>query len=417
LGLACWISSLLLYSETISPFQELGAPTFVGLFAEEALGLGVLAGVLAAVGGTGTALAWCRAYKCMSARRSLATVAVAGLFAALLGALMVGVPGVGKAVLLVACALVATLLPLALPSSDPAPDGLLAERPVGERLRSLTSVTAPALAGLLAFAYVMGTMRVLIVETYGVHLAVLVADALVLAAFALVRTWSPLVRTLYRNLIPVLAVCLLAVTNVTLSLRGGSAADMVMTYLLYTLAALVTLATLGAVAHAGEFSSDLLAAVAVALFCLASSVGLLVGGMLTAEQMRASTSVITTVYAFVVVLARGILTFKADRAEKGVPADGGEVPLDTGEAANSGSIGAPEAAAPSLEQRCAALAEERRLTSREAEILVYLANGHGSGYISEALYISPNTVRTHVHNLYRKLEVSSREEIIALMRG
>ena len=56
-------------------------------------------------------------------------------------------------------------------------------------------------------------------------------------------------------------------------------------------------------------------------------------------------------------------------------------------------------------------------TAREQEILAYLAEGHSGAYISDVLFISPNTVRTHIHNIYRKLDVSSREDILRLTKG
>ena len=60
-----------------------------------------------------------------------------------------------------------------------------------------------------------------------------------------------------------------------------------------------------------------------------------------------------------------------------------------------------------------------RTTSRRAsrKILAYLAEGHSGAYISDVLFISPNTVRTHIHNIYRKLDVSSREDILRLTKG
>ena len=57
------------------------------------------------------------------------------------------------------------------------------------------------------------------------------------------------------------------------------------------------------------------------------------------------------------------------------------------------------------------------LTGREREILGYLALGHSGAYISEELLISPNTVRTHIHNIYRKVGVASREDIVRLVWG
>lgn len=66
------------------------------------------------------------------------------------------------------------------------------------------------------------------------------------------------------------------------------------------------------------------------------------------------------------------------------------------------------------QEACEVIARQYGLTSREQEILALLARGHNGVYISEILFISPNTVRTHIHNIYRKLGVSSREEVLSM---
>lgn len=74
-------------------------------------------------------------------------------------------------------------------------------------------------------------------------------------------------------------------------------------------------------------------------------------------------------------------------------------------------------AAASLEDRCRALANECGLTEREGQILPYLARGHGSAHIAEELGVSESTVRSHRTNIYRKLGVLSREELISLVEA
>jgi DNA-binding NarL/FixJ family response regulator len=54
------------------------------------------------------------------------------------------------------------------------------------------------------------------------------------------------------------------------------------------------------------------------------------------------------------------------------------------------------------------------LTNRETEILRELSSGASYSSIGEKLFISPLTVRKHVANLYEKLHVSSRAQIINL---
>jgi DNA-binding NarL/FixJ family response regulator len=52
------------------------------------------------------------------------------------------------------------------------------------------------------------------------------------------------------------------------------------------------------------------------------------------------------------------------------------------------------------------------LTERETEILQLLAKGLRYKEISDQLFISVATVRTHIHNIYEKLQVQSRTDAL-----
>ena len=65
-------------------------------------------------------------------------------------------------------------------------------------------------------------------------------------------------------------------------------------------------------------------------------------------------------------------------------------------------------------ERSKRLAQEFSLTEREGQVLPLLMRGHGASYIANQLNISESTVRTHRTNIYRKLGVTCREELIAL---
>ena len=54
------------------------------------------------------------------------------------------------------------------------------------------------------------------------------------------------------------------------------------------------------------------------------------------------------------------------------------------------------------------------LTARELEILGLVADGLSDREIAEALFLSPNTVKWHRHQIYSKLGVSSRTQAVAL---
>ncbi len=54
------------------------------------------------------------------------------------------------------------------------------------------------------------------------------------------------------------------------------------------------------------------------------------------------------------------------------------------------------------------------LTEREKEIVGLVLKGYTYTKISEMLFISENTIKTHTKNIYRKLNISSKNELIEL---
>lgn len=70
-----------------------------------------------------------------------------------------------------------------------------------------------------------------------------------------------------------------------------------------------------------------------------------------------------------------------------------------------------------MQEAIARIAEEFGVSPREADVLRLLALGRGSDYIASDLQLSRNTIRTHTHNIYLKLDVHSREEVISFVEG
>jgi len=58
-----------------------------------------------------------------------------------------------------------------------------------------------------------------------------------------------------------------------------------------------------------------------------------------------------------------------------------------------------------------------KLTQREYEILEHLALGSSNKEIARALDVSPNTIKTHIANLYMKLEVNGRGKAVDAARA
>lgn len=60
---------------------------------------------------------------------------------------------------------------------------------------------------------------------------------------------------------------------------------------------------------------------------------------------------------------------------------------------------------------CATAARRYDLTRREEDVLRLLVEGNTAAQITEALVVSPNTTKTHLRNLYRKLGINRRADL------
>ena len=52
------------------------------------------------------------------------------------------------------------------------------------------------------------------------------------------------------------------------------------------------------------------------------------------------------------------------------------------------------------------------LTEREAEVLKYLCDGYNYKSVAQALFISESTVKTHINNIFTKLQVNDRTQAV-----
>ena len=57
------------------------------------------------------------------------------------------------------------------------------------------------------------------------------------------------------------------------------------------------------------------------------------------------------------------------------------------------------------------------LTKRQQEVLTYLAKGRTAAYIAEELVVSNATAKTHIYNIYMKLDVHTQQELIELIEA
>lgn len=70
-----------------------------------------------------------------------------------------------------------------------------------------------------------------------------------------------------------------------------------------------------------------------------------------------------------------------------------------------------------VDLRCNLVAKKYFLSQRELEILNLFARGYTMAAIAKELYISDNTVKTHVRRLYSKLGIHKKSELIAIVNN
>lgn len=64
---------------------------------------------------------------------------------------------------------------------------------------------------------------------------------------------------------------------------------------------------------------------------------------------------------------------------------------------------------------CDEVAAEAQLTPRETEVFMLLAHGRNLGIVQDQLVISRDTAKSHLRNIYRKLDVHSQQELMNIV--
>ncbi|MBR2835942.1 MAG: hypothetical protein IKE43_09595 [Coriobacteriales bacterium] len=123
-----------------------------------------------------------------------------------------------------------------------------------------------------------------------------------------------------------------------------------------------------------------------------------------APQILDNLSTLCAVMAVVLVIALALTLFDSQSLLRGfrVPSSdppGDEVPKET------------------QQDKLAFLADKYGLSPRERDILELLIRGHTFPSISDELGISLNTIRTHSRNIYRKLNIHTKQELIDLIES
>lgn len=72
--------------------------------------------------------------------------------------------------------------------------------------------------------------------------------------------------------------------------------------------------------------------------------------------------------------------------------------------------------APSKKRVCQAVRRKYHLTEREEEVLALLTDGYSRKAIAKELFVSENTVATHLRVIYAKMECHRKDEVVRLVK-
>lgn len=110
-------------------------------------------------------------------------------------------------------------------------------------------------------------------------------------------------------------------------------------------------------------------------------------------------------------LASGVVAVDSPEAETTVaaPAKDGDV------AQGDGEPGQPEADASPFARNLEAFCQRYDLTPREREVLLEAMHGYSMENIGRRLYVSRETVKTHLRRIYNKVGVSGKQELISFI--
>ncbi|MEE8716341.1 MAG: helix-turn-helix transcriptional regulator [Coriobacteriales bacterium] len=395
------------------------------------LALAVAGGAAMGAANTLAALLWGRVYASLGTRRCLAHAAVScalGVTLSLLPALASAGAALVHPLVWSACqALCLVLLTaelrqgavgLAVVRADGAPeegvrDAGRAARPQwrgrddegsqgagSERagFRQMASYLWGAVAGQAVFAFLLGVFwraySEAVFYAWGLETCVAWAAALLMAALAVFggRLTKPVgFGALYRVAMPVGA--LLLVADPFLSLVGVG--EMFVTSGVFWTVCLMSFFVVAwtAIAQAcreGGRPSDPATCVARAAWVAALAAGVLAGSALDSFGVKLVATTLIVAYLAALLVWQFVLSGRQREQVEAARAQAGE----------------------GMQEWAARIARDHGLSERETTVFELLAQGHGETFISERLSISPNTVKTHRKHIYRKLGISSREELL-----
>lgn len=369
------------------------------------IAVGIFAGIAAAL----VLFAWGRAYAGCSMQKALLHIALSCVIAVLLMNTMGTLPFPITATLFLFLSTAGAFLPIfwakshssaPMPCQEKAPSpnrGGTGAPTARQSVRRMLGNLAEPLFGVFLFSLVFATLgdhRV-----YLFYLSFLMGtllSGLCIIPLLYINSRRPILSLIYQVILPVLGLVLLVIAMIVpegpqdIVARNGS-------MLFYAFASMLFIASIVGFTTAEEFTPNLILGSAVSTFALGGFIGTALAATVGRnEYITGMFLALTCIYVIFLAIRPSILSWLGKEANLfGAPSNDDSIDTET---------------------VCFSLADDYDLTEREKEILGYVVTGHTSSYIARTLFISESTVRGHIHHIYQKLGISSREEMTELFK-
>ncbi len=275
----------------------------------------------------------------------------------------------------------------------------ICKHPAVPTMYRFVTVMLPALIGLSIFAFFMGVSRLIVFEDTNAEVVGNMLAGILLAPLYLLTSRRPFFVTIYQIILPLSACAMLCFMVLAYDFETIDAFIPLIAYIFFCGIAQISLALGVASMKNQEFSASTVWSFYLLLFSSFSAMGLFYGYPSAGNRLQFISTTILALYCSFLI-ANAIVSFTRDSA----------LPTPAKEQASAQSEGRVP-----FEDRCKALAEKFSLSPREHEIVTLLGRGHTSAFIAKSLIISESTVYTHARNIYRKIGIGSKEELIQIL--
>jgi DNA-binding CsgD family transcriptional regulator/MFS family permease len=327
----------------------------------------------------------------------------------------------GGPTIIATCAFVLMPILAALISTLPVLQDSISKRQLSESnksLRELGSSFWKLVIACLVLALVESTLRSIAIsnitppmmlESNDLRMMMHLPLALILGLFAVQFEAGRLNMGKFYSIV----VILLVITIALIPLSGGKGGGLSSLLSFLSDAFMILLWLLLAFAsYQKRLQPTILFGLAYGAFCLGSAIGFIIGTGMRAQAAVQSNPVLFHLLLAGVVLILMFVLFSEKDLDRLFSPVADKDPSIT----DLLNASLKEDRQPVQERRFSkvitSIAEQYHLSKRETEVLRYLAMGRNSRLIAEKMFVSENTAKVHSRNVYTKLDVHSRQDLI-----